>query len=654
MPQMIMVFPEFRFRDFYFVNLATTLLWFQIPHPIHGAFSLQQTNYCGHSHHRERLTTCSDIFDGWDGGLTADSIEGLQEGRRKNPIPQMPSQLFQKMAQSQLELLANSIIQPGQPGSSKIESMALYLPQENIRTGQLEFVPVVIFPDPKNDRVFIAGDAASGVAPTLPKALTALPGFAHATTLLPGYPMISSSTEGTPGVGEVEEVLCDPRSRNRAPALSVPLLSGSQTVGVLLVSPTTDTSTKSGNRSKWTDLDRQQVSRAAQSLSMALTMDIERSELQEQNSFFRQGLSDSLHQVKNPVQALRTYGKLLQRRIARTESGQLPHTPHILELVENMMAQSERVVDLLAPMDSLVYTLESKSPKPYILNPAPIASSEVEPQPLVLWHGRPEQSSELPWESSEFSAEGLGNEAISDGSFKRRTRNLETTMPAEELLRQEPPFLGRSNTTQPSNTPRDDELASPFASITPDTVVGDSELEMTFVTDILQPIFAAFRAIAFERGIEFEVVEEAEELPGVMAAPKSLQEAVSNVLNNAFSYVRLAKPESPFSINPSPRVRVRFFPNSIVGDESTKKPGVTILVEDNGPGICEDEKESIFERGFRSPTTKSIEGSGIGLDICRTLMKRMGGILTVVGPNEITDSLDGAVLKFVLFRNPSF
>ena len=177
-------------------------------------------------------------------------------------------------------------------------------------------------------------------------------------------------------------------------------------------------------------------------------------------------------------------------------------------------------------------------------------------------------------------------------------------------------------------------------------------MEMIFVPDILEPIFAAFRAIGSEQGIDFEIVEETDELPGVMAAPQSLQEAVSNVLNNAFSYVTLVKRGSPFTINPSPRVRVRIFSNKSKVDRATSQPGVTILVEDNGPGIREEEKEAIFERGFRSPTTMAVEGSGIGLDICRTLMKRMGGILNVAKPNEFGDSLDGAVLELVLFRNP--
>ena len=75
-----------------------------------------------------------------------------------------------------------------------------------------------------------------------------------------------------------------------------------------------------------------QVSRAAQSLSMALMMDSERSVLREQNTIFREGLSDSLHQVKNPIQALRTYGKILQRQVAEARQEETTTTSGVVIL----------------------------------------------------------------------------------------------------------------------------------------------------------------------------------------------------------------------------------------------------------------------------------------------------------------------------------
>ena len=426
-----------------------------------------------------------------------------QDIQSPRPIPTMPSQLFQRMALSQLELLAHSLSEPGKPiTSSKVESMALYLPQENLKTGQLEFLPIVLYPDPTTERVFIASNAGSGVAPTLPKTLTILPGFAHAATLLPGYPMISSSSE--PGVGVIEEVMCDARSKNKAAALSVPLLSGPRTVGVLLVSPSVNS--KLTGEHFWTDFDKQQVFRAAQSLSMALSMDNERNILQAQNSAFREGLSDSLHQVKNPLQALRTYGKLLQRQIvnAQTDRDRIGMTPQLLELTESLLTQSERVIDLLVPMDSLIDTLETTK-KPLYLNPA---KNDTGSRSLVLWQ---EQSHFLPWETETLEFARDNSTIMEFTSHDPNFRNEEVEYQVEST--------GRSSAPSPCGIPS--------------TVVGDLDLEMTFVSDLLEPIFAAFSAIGMERGIKFEVVQDSEELPGVIAAPRSLQEAVCNVIDNA-------------------------------------------------------------------------------------------------------------------------
>jgi signal transduction histidine kinase len=499
--------------------------------------------------------------------------------------------------------------------------MALYLPQENVISGQLEFTPVVLYPDPNTERVFIASDAASGQAPTLPKTLTKLPGFAHATTLLPGYPMISSSkNEVTPAVGVVEEVMCDTWFKSR---LSVPLLSGSQTVGVLLVSPAGGSDRK--EKTVWTQLDREQVSLAAQTLSMALSMDNERKFLREQNAAFQEGLSDSLHQVKNPLQALRTYGKILQRQIADNQGG----TPQLLELTERMMVQSDRVVDLMIPMDTLVDTLSR--PSPLALNPA--KSSDYGREKLVLWEEPPKF---LPWENEtlEFARE---NGSVTECASQRSNMAMPTTnVKRSPTTAAAAPWKSKRSSTKKKEPP------TPSS-----TVVGDLETEMTFVTDVLEPIFSAFQAIASERRIYFEVIEETNELPGVIAAPRSLQEAVSNVLDNAFKYVGLPKTGSPFLKNPSPRVRVRMLAN-----EELTPAGVTLLIEDNGTGIRDQDKVQIFQRGYRSPDTNSVDGTGIGLDISQALMQRMGGVLEVAEPDEFQNCLDGAVIKFTLFRKP--
>jgi signal transduction histidine kinase len=172
-------------------------------------------------------------------------------------------------------------------------------------------------------------------------------------------------------------------------------------------------------------------------------------------------------------------------------------------------------------------------------------------------------------------------------------------------------------------------------------------MEMSFIQDVLEPILSGFEAIASEQGIDFQVIVDDDELPGVTVCPKSLQEAVVNIIDNAFKYVEIPKRESGLARNPSPRVRVRLSSN-----KKPLAPGVTIMVEDNGPGIPECDRNDIFQRGFRSRTTSFVEGSGIGLDISHTLISRMGGTLEVAEDDE-NHALDGARMKVVLFRNPN-
>ncbi|CAB9521691.1 HisKA [Seminavis robusta] len=610
----------------------------------------------------------------------------------------MPSDLFQQLALSQLELLANSLVlqtTPDNNKSSKIGSMALYLPQENANTGQLEFLPAVIYPHPSTERVFIASEADSGVAARLPRLLTKLPGFAAPDSLLPRYPMVSSNIAG---VGVAEEVLCDVQSG--APALSVPLFMGSQTVGVLLVSPaiistTTSSSTKNKssktnkkNKQVWSEEDRAQIIRAAQTLSMALSMDTERSSLALENKRVQDALSNSLHQVKNPLQALRTFGKLLQQRVA--EQNEIAATNgvgtirQLLDLTANLVEQSDRVVNLLAPMDLIVESMET--PLLY-LNPA----RPEEDTALVLWNQTETTPPAIPWEidTLEFArsrGESSSNAAAQDAPPKRSKSNNHQTLEfsssnrrisrnstVEEFSRRKPSgtrrkkasrqkhMMGevthfeRGDSRRNNNNNNRPATTTNLESASSASIVGNDGLEIGFVADVLGPTLNAYEVIGAERGISFQVLglEDAEELPGVFVRPKSLKEAFSNIVDNAFKYVAVTKtidddyhPERS-NTNEEPIVRVHLKGND-------NPPGVTILVEDNGPGILPEEAEAVFQRGYRSSSVSSwVLGTGLGLGLARALVESMGGRLDCLDQpdKQVKGLLEGAAFQIELYRN---
>ena len=56
---------------------------------------------------------------------------------------------------------------------------------------------------------------------------------------------------------------------------------------------------------------------------------------------------------------------------------------------------------------------------------------------------------------------------------------------------------------------------------------------------------------------------------------------------------------------------------------------VCITVEDNGPGIPEDEQHLIFGRFYRGKAVREQNGVGIGLYLSRQIIESEGGYITV-------------------------
>ena len=82
-------------------------------------------------------------------------------------------------------------------------------------------------------------------------------------------------------------------------------------------------------------------------------------------------------------------------------------------------------------------------------------------------------------------------------------------------------------------------------------------------------------------------------------------ELLGNLLDNACKY---ARSEVLLSIEPTPE-------------------GYLIRVEDDGPGIPEDQREAVLERGTR--LDERAEGHGLGLGIVRDILAAWNGRLTL-------------------------
>lgn len=121
----------------------------------------------------------------------------------------------------------------------------------------------------------------------------------------------------------------------------------------------------------WSSQELQQIERAAQSLTWACALDRRQmwtqrklEAYQQQQLRQRERLHDWLHQVRNPLTALRTFGKLLQKRL-RGDGNE--------ELAANLLRESERLQELLAKADAAIDVTNEVGATPVALSGASAA-----------------------------------------------------------------------------------------------------------------------------------------------------------------------------------------------------------------------------------------------------------------------------------------
>jgi PAS domain S-box-containing protein len=127
--------------------------------------------------------------------------------------------------------------------------------------------------------------------------------------------------------------------------------------------------------------------------------------------------------------------------------------------------------------------------------------------------------------------------------------------------------------------------------------------------EIVRSEVEAARAHAPET-VELEL-DSPEQLPVVSADPSQLRQVVANLIDNAIKY----SPEGgPVTVSLSP-------------DSGT----VRLAVSDSGIGIPAEERRRIFEKFYRldPEMTGGIGGTGLGLYICRELVRRIDGRIWV-------------------------
>ncbi|CAL9479087.1 sensor histidine kinase [Streptomyces sp. enrichment culture] len=137
------------------------------------------------------------------------------------------------------------------------------------------------------------------------------------------------------------------------------------------------------------------------------------------------------------------------------------------------------------------------------------------------------------------------------------------------------------------------ELARPDA-------VAQGRLEVVALHEVLDQALGRARL----RGPELEFTRDVRPW-FVRAEPAALERALVNVLDNAVKF-------SP----PGGTVEVRLVDGALT-------------VRDHGPGVADEELPYVFDRFWRSPSARSLPGSGLGLSIVARTVRQAGGTVAL-------------------------
>lgn len=237
----------------------------------------------------------------------------------------------------------------------------------------------------------------------------------------------------------------------------------------------------------WTSREQHQIEQIAKTLTSAYVVDQRARWLKERlanqqaahQAIFAQQqdiFDDLLHQFRNPLTALRTFGKLLLRRLQSEDRNQ--------DVVEGIVRESDRLQELLQRFKSAL-----DEPLPSLM------SSEPEP---------------------DFSDEFTVQHDTDTSSL--RVTPYRSAEPTSETSR----FLPNDTT---------DERASSSQYL----IGHDVSREPCQWNDVLAPVLVVAEAIAQDRDIDFEV-DIPTDLPAVLADPLSLRESMNNLIDNALKY----------------------------------------------------------------------------------------------------------------------
>ncbi len=157
------------------------------------------------------------------------------------------------------------------------------------------------------------------------------------------------------------------------------------------------------------------------------------------------------------------------------------------------------------------------------------------------------------------------------------------------------------------------------------------ELRVSDAGEVVRRAVEVFRKRAEAAAAQIEV-QIAPDLPPVALDRDAVIQVILNLLDNAVKYAG----------HSGARVRVTAAPDAPGGSR------LAIVIEDDGPGVPERERELVFEEFYRGDDTlaRRVQGTGIGLALARRIVLAHGGRIHVARSR----ALGGAAFRITLPR----
>lgn len=210
---------------------------------------------------------------------------------------------------------------------------AVYLTKE-LETGTRQLIPIVVYPEDNRQ-----WDTEDGIIVSADNSL-----WENTSFQLPASPVSSDVTSQL--TTAQSEAMPDRANQLNQHQVVFPLWHNNVMMGLLVVAR---------QQAQWSEWEFTQIQRTAETITLACVLDQRQGLLQQklqasqwQQEQQRDRLDDILHQLRNPLMALRTFGKLLLKRLKPEENAKT------LSIAENLMRESDRLQELLKDMGDYV------------------------------------------------------------------------------------------------------------------------------------------------------------------------------------------------------------------------------------------------------------------------------------------------------------